>query len=295
MSGVRRRLDGRCIAASLLLHLAGLLGVLMFIPRAAPIPESQPVPVVELLKESGAEGARAGGAAVGGEAAGSQEAAAAQEALVESKPQEELRPTPAAKLTPPRPKPVAKPKPVPTPTPVEPLAVAEAPVAPPPPATASPPEPIVAAQSPKVPVVASTGVSGGSAGVGSAGGAGAGADVGQGSQGRGAGAYGDGQGPGDDYLSRVRRWIAKYKKYPPEALRQKQEGTVMVAFTLARDGTVLAVEIERSSGFPLIDQAVHDMLHRASPVPPVPAHYTGERLSIAIPVRFSLALLDKLF
>jgi protein TonB len=283
MSTVRRRFDARCIAASLLLHLAVLFGVLMFLPRAEPIPENQVVPVVEVLKESGAEGAQAGG-----ETAGAQEAAAAAP--------QEATPTPVTKpMTPPKPKPkpVAKPKPAPTHIPV-PTAIAEAPVAPLPPPPQLP-EPIVVAQAPQVPVVASTGAPGGSASVGSAGGNGAGAGMGQGSQGSGAGAYGDGRGPGDDYLNRVRRWLAKYKKYPPEALRQKQEGIVMVAFTLARDGTVLAVEVERSSGFPLIDQAVHDMLHRASPVPPVPGHYTGERLSIAIPVRFSLALLDKLF
>jgi protein TonB len=147
------------------------------------------------------------------------------------------------------------------------------------------PEP--AAPPPSVPVAATTGAASGASGVG--------AGIGHGSQGSGAGAYGDGQGPGDDYLNRVRRWIAKYKKYPQEAFKRKQEGSVMVAFTIARDGTVLVAEIEKSSGFPLIDQATLDMLRRASPVPPVPSHYTGERLTVAIPVRFSIALLDKLF
>jgi periplasmic protein TonB len=262
---VRSRFDRRCIAASMLLHLAVLVGVFLFLPHAEPIPE-QIVPVVELLKEKGAEGAQAGGEA------------AAKAAVAAP------TPVPAAKPVPPkpRPKPVAKPKIAPVPVkPAEPVAVAEAPV----PFPLPLPEPIVVAQASPVPVAATTGIPG----------AGIGAGVGQGSQGKGPGAYGDGQGPGDDYLNRLRRWLAKYKKYPPEAFKKKQEGSVMVAFTIARDGTVLAAEIERSSGFPLIDQATLDMLQRASPVPPVPAHYTGERLSIAIPVRFSIALLDKLF
>jgi protein TonB len=277
MSRVRRRIDARCIAASLLLHLAVLFGVLMYLPRAEPIPEKQVVSI-ELLKESGAEGAKAGG-----EAAGAEQASATPE---------EATPAPVAKPTPPKPKPkpVAKPKAAPTPAPVPPVAVAEAPIVPlPPPPMPTPlPEPVVIAQ--PYPTTPSGGAS-----AGAAGGTGVGVGAGQGSQGAGAGAYGDGQGPGDDYLNRVRRWIAKHKKYPPEAFKRKQEGSVMVAFTIARDGRILGAEIERSSGFPLIDQATLDMLYRASPVPPVPPHYTGERLSIAIPVRFSIALLDKLF
>jgi TonB family protein len=129
------------------------------------------------------------------------------------------------------------------------------------------------------------------AGLGTASGGG----VGRGAQGTGVGSFGDGNGPGDDYLNRVRRWIAKYKQYPPEAKKRKQEGTVMVAFTLARDGTVLSVDIERSSGVPVIDQAVFDMMRRASPVPPVPPQYSGATLSIAMPIRYSIGFFDKMF
>jgi protein TonB len=118
--------------------------------------------------------------------------------------------------------------------------------------------------------------------------------MGMGLQGSGQGMFGTGRGPGNDYLEALRRWIARHKTYPPEALKQKQEGSALVAFELARDGTVLSAQIERSSGFPLIDQAVLDMMLRASPVPPIPAAYTGERLSITMPVRFSLGFFDRL-
>jgi outer membrane biosynthesis protein TonB len=37
------------------------------------------------------------------------------------------------------------------------------------------------------------------------------------------------------------------------------------------------------------------MMRRASPVPPVPANYTGERLAIAMPVRFTIGFFEKLF
>jgi protein TonB len=121
------------------------------------------------------------------------------------------------------------------------------------------------------------------------------AGVGLGPQGAGPGMFGTGQGPGDDYLEKLRRWLAKHKKYPEEAHKKKQEGSVLVGFVLARDGTVLEAHIERSSGFLLIDQAAIDMMRRASPVPPVPPSYTGERLAIAMPVRFTIGFFEKLF
>jgi outer membrane biosynthesis protein TonB len=55
-------------------------------------------------------------------------------------------------------------------------------------------------------------------------------------QGAGNGNSGNGAGPDDEYLQRVRRWVAKYKQYPEQAKKLKQEGTVHVAFTVARDG-----------------------------------------------------------
>jgi protein TonB len=121
------------------------------------------------------------------------------------------------------------------------------------------------------------------------------AEASRGASGTGAGVgVGDLEGPGDEYLERVRRWLAKHKKYPAEARKRKQEGSVVVEFVLARDGAVLDAQIERSSGFPLIDEAALDMLQRASPVPPVPPAYRGERLRIAIPVRFSLGFFERL-
>jgi protein TonB len=96
-------------------------------------------------------------------------------------------------------------------------------------------------------------------------------------------------------MERLRRWLARFKKYPPDARKLKQEGTVVVAFVIARDGVLLDAQIERSSGFPLIDEAALAMLRDASPVPPVPPGYPGDRLSIAMPVRYSIGFFGRLF
>lgn len=119
----------------------------------------------------------------------------------------------------------------------------------------------------------------------------------------GNGSFGVSQGPGgpgrgtgspDDYLDRVRRHLERYKHYPDEALKKKEEGTVMVAFTLAHDGTVTGAWITRSSGNPLLDQAALAMLHDGSPVPPVPPQYWNRTGPITLPVDFTIGLFDRI-
>lgn len=326
----------RCIAASLLFHLALLIGIFL-LPRADPPVDVVVVPVQTVpLDENGSAGSAGGqaGGTVGGgqhndvsqQADASQQSetteAATQSASAEpaveaapptpptpEPPSEAVAPQPpgVSALAVPPPKPRPKPAARPRPKPANPAPrVAQRTIEPPQqpePQPSLPPIPQrapAAAQPPPAPmpgqVMASITPQPGRALSGTANaGPGGAAGVGLGPQGSGTGMFGTGQGPGDDYLEKLRRWLAKYKKYPDEAHKKKQEGTVLVAFVLARDGTVLEARIERSSGFPLIDQATIDMMRRASPVPPVPASYTGERLAIAMPVRFTIGFFEKLF
>jgi protein TonB len=125
-----------------------------------------------------------------------------------------------------------------------------------------------------------------------------------GSSGQGLGAAGAGRGdvgngnltsPGDDYLERVRRRVAEFKRYPDAAKKQKQEGRGAISFRIARDGTVLDAWIERSTGFPLLDAAILQAVHEASPVPPVPERYRGAELTVSMPYAFSIGTFDRIF
>jgi TonB family protein len=58
---------------------------------------------------------------------------------------------------------------------------------------------------------------------------------------------------------------------------------------------VLAVEVERSSGFPLLDEAAVKAVHDASPVPPFPAAYRAERGTMVVPALYRLGVFDRLF
>ncbi|HEY1505457.1 MAG TPA: energy transducer TonB [Stellaceae bacterium] len=120
---------------------------------------------------------------------------------------------------------------------------------------------------------------------------------GRGDEGAGRAAVGNGSlnGPGDDYLEAVRRWVTRYKKYPDESVKQKQEGVVQLGFKFTRDGTVTDAWIEKSSGFPLLDEAALAMIRGASPIPKVPDRFQGDTLTLVMPENFKIGLFDRLF
>ncbi len=323
------RPNSKHIAASILFHLAVLFGIFL-LPHAEPA--EVVVPLVTLrLEENGAAGSaggKAGGGGGGGH--GTEASSAAPQSASAEPPAEASAPTPPPPTpsipTPPAPTP---PTPDVRPEPQVPQALAPAPVIVPPPPKSPPPKPVVrprppaakptprppekvaetptpapaptiAAQSPPGPRnvqgAASPNAQPGTAATGTAsGGPGGAAGVGTGVAGVGPGAFGNGKGPGDDYLDRLRRHLSRFKRYPAEAVKRKQQGTVLVTFVLARDGTVLEAQIQRSSGFPLLDQAALDMLHNASPVPALPASFTGDRARITIPADFSIGFFDRMF
>jgi len=65
--------------------------------------------------------------------------------------------------------------------------------------------------------------------------------------------------------------LAKYKKYPDNARRLRQEGTVRLRFVVDADGKVLSYSIAESSGSAALDRATMEMIRRAQPLPKPPA------------------------
>ncbi len=94
--------------------------------------------------------------------------------------------------------------------------------------------------------------------------------------GRGAGfavrGGGGGTGDGDGVaalLRLIRRQIEQAKTYPDAARRGRIQGTVELRFRIATDGSVEAMEILRSSGSQILDEASERTIRRAAPYPPV--------------------------
>jgi len=90
------------------------------------------------------------------------------------------------------------------------------------------------------------------------------------------------------FRDRLAAYLARYKRYPRAAEVRGEQGVVLVAFVLDRQGAVSDARIERSSGHKLLDEEVLDLLQRAAPLPPIPPTITGAALAVTVPIAFSL-------
>jgi len=95
--------------------------------------------------------------------------------------------------------------------------------------------------------------------------------TGPGAAGSGTGPGGGGPGPLDlgDLLARIRQRIEAVKRYPEAARRGSIQGTVNVRFRVRADGQLERVELVRSSGSRVLDEASLETIRRAAPFPPV--------------------------
>jgi len=96
------------------------------------------------------------------------------------------------------------------------------------------------------------------------------------------------KGSNKDYFSHLLAWLNKYKQYPIAAKKQKQQGVVQLQFTMDPTGNVLAQSIKKTSGHQLLDQSALDMLKLAQPLPQPPEKLKRARLTLVIPINFSL-------
>jgi protein TonB len=89
-----------------------------------------------------------------------------------------------------------------------------------------------------------------------------------------------------DWQSRVLGRLNAAKSYPSSARARRQQGVVLIRFTLDRSGAVLAVALAQSSGFALLDREALALPKRASPLPEPPEDMKGQRIELVVPVEF---------
>jgi protein TonB len=90
------------------------------------------------------------------------------------------------------------------------------------------------------------------------------------------------------WQSLLLKHLQQFKSYPAGAREHGEEGVVLLAFTMDRDGKVLSRRIVSSSGHPDLDAEVMALVERAQPLPAFPASMSGDQLSLTVPIRFSL-------
>ena len=81
--------------------------------------------------------------------------------------------------------------------------------------------------------------------------------------------------------------ISKAKRYPNLARKKKIEGEVLVRFTIDRYGNVLNREVEKSSGWPVLDNAALKVFDDLEKLPTPPNHLAGDDFTLMVPLRYS--------
>ena len=90
------------------------------------------------------------------------------------------------------------------------------------------------------------------------------------------------------YRDMIAAHLQRHKQYPAAARAAGQTGTAVVAFTIDRNGRVLARSLSRSSGSAALDAEVLAMIMRAQPMPAFPAAMTQAKMAFSVPIRFSV-------
>jgi protein TonB len=81
--------------------------------------------------------------------------------------------------------------------------------------------------------------------------------------------------------------IARFKRYPDWARRERAQGIVRLLFSMQRDGSVTGVQIVSSSGYTSLDAAAIETIRSAQPMPRIPSELP-QQLSIEMPIAFDL-------
>ncbi len=78
--------------------------------------------------------------------------------------------------------------------------------------------------------------------------------------------------------------IQANKSYPYVAKRKGQTGLVVVSAKIGKDGRLITIEIEQSSGFVILDRDAKKLVDSVFPI----KNDSGEEIQMAIPIRYKL-------
>ncbi|EGJ3618329.1 energy transducer TonB, partial [Campylobacter jejuni] len=90
------------------------------------------------------------------------------------------------------------------------------------------------------------------------------------------------------YQALLMAHLTKFKKYPQEAIMQKQEGVVRIRVSIDESGNVLSKELKKSCPYAALNDEVLSLFKRASPLPKPPKEMlkNGNKISFVMPIDY---------
>ncbi|EAM0283564.1 energy transducer TonB [Campylobacter jejuni] len=98
------------------------------------------------------------------------------------------------------------------------------------------------------------------------------------------------------YQALLMAHLTKFKKYPQEAIIQKQEGVVRIRVSIDESGNVLSKELKKSCPYAALNDEALSLFKRASPLPKPPKEMlkNGDKISFVMPIDYNIKdYLDK--
>lgn len=90
------------------------------------------------------------------------------------------------------------------------------------------------------------------------------------------------------YGSRLADLLARQQDYPRLALLRGWEGEVRLRLRVARRGNLVAVNLDRSSGFEVLDQHALALVQHLSDLPPLPEGLEVSEIQVVVPINYRL-------
>ncbi|EOH4104780.1 energy transducer TonB [Campylobacter jejuni] len=92
------------------------------------------------------------------------------------------------------------------------------------------------------------------------------------------------------YQALLMAHLTKFKKYPQEAIMQKQEGVVRIRVSIDESGNVLSKELKKSCPYAALNDEALSLFKRASPLPKLPKEMlkNGDKISFVMPIDYNI-------
>lgn len=92
----------------------------------------------------------------------------------------------------------------------------------------------------------------------------------------------------NEYRAKLQAAIEAHKKYPRRARRLRQQGSVLVAFKVQKDGSIQNVEITSPSDSAILDRSAMDTVQKISGLFPLPEVLNRTEWAFSIPINYFL-------